>query len=319
MLRVKKRFQVMIIPPSTDGVRQYSIPQWVVPGFLSLLLLMLIITAVSSVVAVRYASKAGEADTHAQVNNELRTQLAGITMDVEALRKQLVFLEMSEQRVRSVFGFPELDPAERALGTGGSVVPFNVAQAEPVSVEAYELGSKLDRLLRRCEFERENFDAIYTQLEDRKERLDCTPSIMPVAGYLTRGFGIKPDPFTGQNRPHTGLDLGAESGTPVVATAEGRVTDAEFQSQLGNVVVVDHGHGMRTTYGHLSKFSVKKGARVKRGDVIGFVGNTGYSTGPHLHYEVHINGRAVNPMKYIYDMNPWPTDPLAQSDDELIQ
>jgi murein DD-endopeptidase MepM/ murein hydrolase activator NlpD len=271
------------------------------------------------VVAVRYASKAGEADSHAQVNDDLRTQLAGITMDVEALRKQLVFLEMSEQRVRSVFGFPELDPAERALGTGGSIVPFNIAQAEPTSVEAYELGSKLDRLLRRCEFERENFDAIYTQLEDRKERLDCTPSIMPVAGYLTRGFGIKPDPFTGQSRPHTGVDLGAESGTPVIVTADGRVAEAEFQSQLGNVVVVDHGHGMRTTYGHLSKFGVKKGARVKRGDVIGFVGNTGYSTGPHLHYEVHINGRAVNPMKYIYDMNPWPISPLAQSDDELIQ
>jgi murein DD-endopeptidase MepM/ murein hydrolase activator NlpD len=317
MFRVKKRFQVMIIPPSTDGVRQYSIPQWVVPGFLSLLLLMLIVTAVSSVVAVRYATKADEADAHAQANHELKTQLAGISMDVEALRKQLVFLEKSEQRVRSVFGFPEIDPAERALGTGGSIVPFNAAELEPTALESYEIGSKLDRLLRRCEFERENFDGIYTQLEDRKDRLDCTPSIMPVDGYLTRGFGIKPDPFTGQNRPHTGLDLGAITGTAVRAAADGRVSIAEFQSQLGNLVAVDHGYGLRTSYGHLSKSIVKKGALVKRGDIIGYVGNTGYSTGPHLHYEVHVNGRAVNPMKYIYDMDPWREVPLAQSGDDF--
>lgn len=319
MLRVKKRFQVMIIPPSTDGVRQYSIPQWVVPGFLSLILLMLIVTAVSSVVALRYASKADEADSHAQVNTELRTQLAGITMDVEALRKQLVFLEKSERRVRSVFGFPEIDPAERALGTGGSVVPFNTEGLEPGEIEAFELGANLDRLLRRCEFERENFDAVYSQLQERKDRLDCTPSILPVDGHLTRGFGIKPDPFTGQSRPHTGLDLGAGIGTPVRATANGRVASVEFQPQLGNLVTVDHGYGVRTTYGHLSKFGVKKGARINRGDIIGYVGNTGYSTGPHLHYEVHVNGRAVNPMKYIYDFNPWTSDDLAQADDELTQ
>ncbi|MBI5868000.1 MAG: M23 family metallopeptidase [candidate division Zixibacteria bacterium] len=231
-------------------------------------------------------------------NITLRTQLSDLTRDLSVLRKQLAFLEESEKRVRLVFGLPEISPAVRALGTGGSVVPF-ASSPSALDLQTYNVESEVDRLLRRCSFERENYDAIYQELLHRKDRLDCTPSVYPLNGYLARGFGVKPDPFTGENRLHSGLDIAASSGTPVHATADGRVLSAEYQPQFGNLITLDHGNGVETCYGHLSRFAVKAKAKVRRGDIIGYVGNTGYSTGPHCHYEVHINDRAVNPLSSV--------------------
>ena len=119
-----------------------------------------------------------------------------------------------------------------------------------------------------------------------------------------RGFGMKPDPFTGMVRPHMGLDLAAPIGTPIYAPAAGKVTLRENQTHYGNIVAIDHGYGVESQYGHMSKFAVKLGQTVRRGDLIGYVGSTGYSTGPHVHYEVHVNGRAVNPMQFVYDKAP---------------
>jgi murein DD-endopeptidase MepM/ murein hydrolase activator NlpD len=116
---------------------------------------------------------------------------------------------------------------------------------------------------------------------------------------MSRGFGMHTDPFTGLYESHQGMDLAAPKGTPVRATADGIVTGAEFQSGLGNMILIDHGNGITTCYGHLSKIMVTRGRQVKRGDVIGQVGSTGYSTGPHLHYEVRDHDRPLNPANYI--------------------
>jgi murein DD-endopeptidase MepM/ murein hydrolase activator NlpD len=288
----------MVIPPSTDGVRQFTIPQWIVPGAISASALLIAVTVILSFLAARNVSRAERFDSQVLENISLRTQLSDLTRDLSLLRKQLTFLEESEKRVRMVFGFPEIDPAVRALGTGGSVVPF-AASPGALDMQTYNVESEVDRLLRRCSFERENYDAIYQELIHRKDRLDCTPSVYPVRGFLGRGFGVKPDPFTGESRLHSGIDVAAAVGTPVHATADGRVLSAEYQPQFGNIVTIDHGGGIVTCYGHLSRFAIKAKAKVRRGDVIGYVGSTGYSTGPHCHYEVHIDGRPVNPLSYI--------------------
>ena len=110
---------------------------------------------------------------------------------------------------------------------------------------------------------------------------------------------MKNDPFTGYRQMHHGLDIANHRGTPIIATADGRVSSVGRNSGLGKIVAIDHGYGFRTRYAHLSEIKVKRGQRVKRGDVIGLMGSTGYSTGPHLHYEVIRNGKTVNPIKYI--------------------
>jgi murein DD-endopeptidase MepM/ murein hydrolase activator NlpD len=127
----------------------------------------------------------------------------------------------------------------------------------------------------------------------------ATPSMWPVAGWLSDGFGSRRDPFTGQPEQHLGLDISAQKGQPIYATASGTVRTAGYHAEFGNLVVVAHEFGLTTRYAHLSRFSVKMGDVVQRGDVVGYVGSTGRSTGPHLHFEVWANGRPINPLKLL--------------------
>jgi len=136
---------------------------------------------------------------------------------------------------------------------------------------------------------------------DQKVLLASTPSIWPLRGYLSAGFGNRPDPFTGQRDFHPGLDISVPIGSKVHAPADGVVVSCGQQKGYGNAMVIDHGFGVVTRYGHMDGFNVRPGQRVKRGDVVGFSGNTGRSTAPHLHYEVWVNDQARNPIEYILD------------------
>jgi murein DD-endopeptidase MepM/ murein hydrolase activator NlpD len=140
---------------------------------------------------------------------------------------------------------------------------------------------------------------------DRRNALAAaTPSIWPAHGWLSSRTGGRTDPFTGEADYHPGLDISADRGTPVYATADGTVTQAASSGAYGNLVVIDHGNGLTTRYGHLSRFDVNVGDRLAKGELLGFVGSTGRSTGPHLHYEVRMDERAVNPRNYLPSGRP---------------
>jgi murein DD-endopeptidase MepM/ murein hydrolase activator NlpD len=130
-------------------------------------------------------------------------------------------------------------------------------------------------------------------------RANSAPNLWPVEGRITGSFGERIDPFNGEGAFHSGVDISASVGTPVIAPANGIVTTADFMSGYGRAVVVDHGHGLTTRYGHLASFAVVGGQYIHRGDIIGYVGLSGRSTGPHLHYEIRINDTPVNPYKYL--------------------
>ncbi|MEW5995785.1 MAG: M23 family metallopeptidase, partial [Candidatus Zixiibacteriota bacterium] len=200
--------------------------------------------------------------------------------------------------LRSLFELPEIEDAQRRLGVGGPV-PDALATSSETEQVAVVTEAEVDRLLKLSEFELEKFAEVEELLLEVKERLAHTPSIWPTRGWLSRGYGNKYDPFTGMKQMHHGIDIANHRGTPVVATSDGRVKSVGRNGGLGKMIVIDHGYGFKTRYGHLSEIRVKRGQRVKRGEVIGLMGSTGYSTGPHLHYEVLRNGRPLNPMKYI--------------------
>ena len=136
-------------------------------------------------------------------------------------------------------------------------------------------------------------------VEKREALAAATPSIWPAHGWLTGTFGGRPDPFTGEPDFHQGIDISTDKGHPVYATADGTVASAGPAGEYGNLVVLTHGFGLSTRYGHLSRFNVRVGQHVARGDVIGFVGSTGRSTGAHLHYEILANGRQINPLRLL--------------------
>jgi len=142
-------------------------------------------------------------------------------------------------------------------------------------------------------------DAVRSGVERRRSLADATPSIWPVAGWLTSSFGNRRDPFTGGNDFHPGLDISANRGDAVLAPAMGTVTMVGWNGSYGNMIVLDHGFGIVTKFGHLSRFGVMNGQQVNRGDIIGFVGSTGRSTSAHLHYEIWVNGKLENPMRLL--------------------
>lgn len=145
----------------------------------------------------------------------------------------------------------------------------------------------------------DRLDLVEAELKQKDRHLASTPSIAPVMGIITDGFGRRKDPFTGHQAFHRGLDISARRGTPISAPADGVVVFTGRDGGLGKVIRISHGFGFKTTYGHLDRILVQSGDEVRRGDQIGLLGNTGRSTGPHLHYEVHVDGRAVNPLYHI--------------------
>lgn len=144
-----------------------------------------------------------------------------------------------------------------------------------------------------------SLSVVRVDVERRAEVAEATPSIWPALGWLTSGFGTRADPFHGKPDSHTGLDIAADRGAPVYATAAGHIERAGWAGDYGNLVVVSHAFGLSTRYAHLSKISVSAGADIKRGDIVGHVGATGRATSSHLHYEVWANGRPVNPLRLL--------------------
>ena len=142
---------------------------------------------------------------------------------------------------------------------------------------------------------------LVAQLEDKHQRLASSPAIWPTQGWLTSRFGTRISPFTGKRQFHAGIDIAGAAGSDVIATANGKVVFAGNKGPMGKTIIVDHGFGVRTHYGHNQELLVKKGEKVERGEKIATLGNSGRSTGPHLHYTVEVRGKAVNPLDYIFD------------------
>ena len=187
--------------------------------------------------------------------------------------------------------------ARRSTGTTGARGPQGPRHGDRVGLlrrEAERLGLVADaRAL--------SLKELVDELEDKHHRLASSPAIWPARGWLTSGFGPRISPFTGRRQFHAGIDIASARGSQVVAPASGRVEFVGAKGPLGNSVLIDHGYGIRTQYGHNEMILVKRGDVVERGQKIARVGNTGRSTGPHLHYTVEVNGKAVNPIDFIFD------------------
>jgi murein DD-endopeptidase MepM/ murein hydrolase activator NlpD len=164
--------------------------------------------------------------------------------------------------------------------------------------------NEISELLRRARLLSFSWREARDTLESKHDRLEATPSIVPTHGFLSSAYQrSRMHPIYNRARPHTGVDITANTGTPIVAAAKGRVISAGWEGNYGNMVEIDHGYGVVTRYAHASKILVRRGQTVERGDKVALVGKTGLAVGPHLHYEVLVNGKATNPAKYFLDMD----------------
>jgi len=294
----KKKLTFLVVPDSSEVSRQLSVRVWHLWAALALATILLFASFFLTSEYIQTQVTDAELATLQQENQELSQKYEEIRWTMAETDNRYQELVKKEIALRQVFGLPEINLEERQLGIGGPG-GMSVASLSETEQIAYATEAEVDRLLRLSSFELEKYAEVEAGLNDLKDRLDHTPSIWPTKGWLARGYGMKNDPFTGYRRLHRGIDISNNTGTPIIAPAEGRVKAVMTDRGMGKMIVIDHGYGFITRYGHLSEIMVKRGQTLARGDVIGKMGSTGYSTGPHLHYEVWKHGKVFNPQDYI--------------------
>ena len=229
--------------------------------------------------------------------------LAYLKSKLNYLDSQINKIEEKDNAIRSYAGMPIIDKDIRKLGIGGhlSDVKFSDNLAPIINKELSVLEMNVEKLSREVSLELTSYTSIYNKVQEDIKRISKIPSIRPVeGGYLNSTFGYRNDPIDHVRRFHQGQDITVKSGTPVLSPADGVVKRAYYSGGFGNHIKLEHGSGYTTLFAHLSKISVKHGQIVKRGEIIGYTGNTGRSTAPHLHYEIHHNGKPQNPLDYFF-------------------
>lgn len=255
----------------------------------------------------------------------LKREIAQLTLQYELMNKEmenvekvLIHLQETDDNLyRTIFESEPVASSFREGGIGG-VNRYEELEGFSNSELVIETARRLDRIRKKIYVQSESFDELIAYAMEKEEMLSSIPAIQPVSNKdlkrTASGYGFRIHPIYKISKFHSGMDFTAPTGTEVYSTGNGVIKEVKSaRRELGNHIVVDHGFGYQTVYAHLDRFSVRVGQKVKRGDVIGFVGSTGLSTAPHLHYEVHVNGRAVDPALYYFnDLTPEEYDRMLE-------
>ncbi len=324
-------YTVVIFRGHSASPLRFSLSKRVVKGIAYVFACLLVVEAL---LITQYIMKTGEVWELRGLREELLTirgQTVGFSTTIDDLKRRMLAMKEVNERLRIMLGIDPDKSPDLLNGKGGSEIPIGPESSEagqggsesvvPPAVETgsaaadgrlstaeasasrAELAAHVQDGLTWLQGQVKDQESTLTVLEEvaqeKAERWASMPSIWPVKGWVTSGFGPRVSPFTGQLAMHDGVDIGAAPNAPVQSPAAGRVTAMGFDSKMGNMVRIEHGFGYETQFAHLNKVLVKNGQRVRRGDVVGLVGNTGLSTGPHLHYLLKVNNRPVNPINYI--------------------
>jgi murein DD-endopeptidase MepM/ murein hydrolase activator NlpD len=293
----------MILPDETTRVRKYRVPRSMVRGLL--VAIAVVVFGLGYLVTDYYGVKkmVSELDRLRLEARQQQQQLVTFAKSFDDLQGEMTRLRQFDMKLRVMTDLEGVVYPEQIMGIGGeNPEPFNPLEGE-LSFQDQTIITSMNRSLDRFKTEvtiqERSFQELVEYLEDQKSLLKSTPSIWPVKGWLTSSFGYRSSPFTGRRELHQGLDIATRSGTPIIAPADGLVVFAGREGGFGNMIIIDHGYGITTRFGHCSSLEAKLGQKVQRGDVIARIGSTGRSTGPHVHYEVAVNGVSVNPSRYI--------------------
>jgi murein DD-endopeptidase MepM/ murein hydrolase activator NlpD len=304
----KKYFTLIVVLDSTAAkFKQIKVPYYVTRGLVVVGLALILAIGVTSYLMVRnYQEMTRMATELPAIHKQTRDQkylIERYENDITELRQTVSRLKLVNAKLMLMAGVDADATTPVSLGMGGPTEGDELANIIQENEET--MLQKIDTLakLKEAAVDQEELSQRLMEFfQDQKTLLAATPSIWPVKGWVTSGFGMRKSPFTGRKTMHSGIDIATKTGTPIAAPADGIVAFSGLKGGYGRVLVIDHGYGYTTFYGHCSSLEKKVGEKVKRGDVVARVGNSGRSTGPHLHYEVRVNGVATNPSKYILDL-----------------
>jgi len=308
----RKTWTILVVDEEQSAVRQFRLSREVIRGAIAAVLL--VASLLSSFGTAALVSRHGPTRIRQlqEYNQTLQNELAQLKGQMSELDSTFAELSRRNDDVRILAGLEPLDEGVRMAGIGGpddeavtSNPLWKVDRA--ASAAAFSAGRDLSALLRRAQVLAASWDEANDSLVAKHARLAATPSITPTQGFISSSFTrARWHPILERARPHQGLDIAAQAGTPIKAPARGRVRFAGQKGQFGLTVEIDHGYGYVTRFAHSSRLLVKTGQTVNRGDVIAEVGSTGLSVAPHLHYEVLVNGRQVDPRNFLLDLEVVP-------------
>ncbi|NQU08712.1 MAG: M23 family metallopeptidase [Candidatus Abyssubacteria bacterium] len=303
---MRKRWSILIVPNTSEQGYNIGVSAWALK--LGALFLFVTFIAVVAFCAVRVDAWKRQ---HIRIVSDLEQEISARDSNLDVIEKEFSRLLSLEDKLRAIAGLKPRQTAAEGVGMGGQGGPElseTILYSKDRPGRSFFLlenrSLSADELLREIATVHEGFSEILDAFEREQERLSSIPSINPVyspEAWISSGYGYRKDPITGNRRFHDGIDIVAPRKTPIIAPADGVVTYAGWRDGLGRMIEIRHGYGYRTTYGHNEKLMVKKGAWIKRGDPVALLGSSGRSTGPHLHYEIRINGKLTNPYKYLID------------------
>jgi murein DD-endopeptidase MepM/ murein hydrolase activator NlpD len=298
-----KYFNFLYIPGKNAEPKQIRVRRLIVYVLLSSLALG---ATIATWTVFRYSGKIKETYKLAALereNEQLKRELSGFTEEVSVLKRQVAQNFDFQKKARILAQLDEISDDVTEVGVGGPDYAYvqSIADLDPESKrKVLGVHNDVDKMLRQARLQTESYHTIIASLESTTDIQRHTPSLRPVnVGFVSSYFGRRMDPITGRRSLHRGVDFSARKGTPVFAPADGVVAFSGRWKTYGKVVEISHGYGFVTRYAHLEQQLVRKGQKVKRGDIIARVGSSGKSTFSHLHYEVEIDGKRVDPLKYV--------------------
>jgi murein DD-endopeptidase MepM/ murein hydrolase activator NlpD len=303
----RREWTVVLVSDDDARVRQFRLSRDAIRVCIALgLFIFAGLTSLATALLVGIG--AGRADDRLLQRNELLTrELNLLGTRVDTLQQSLESLAEQDEFYRLLAGLEPIDGDVLLAGIGGpdadSLGASTLFRVDPrTGRQTYATANQVSSLIRRARVLAFSWREAQDTLSEKYQRMGATPSIYPNRGYVSSAFtNARWHPSLDRPRPHTGIDIVAPAGTPVVASANGRISSVGYQGEYGLMIEIDHGYGLTTRYAHLSQAGVRVGQSVARADTIGKVGQSGLATGPHLHYEVLVNGQPANPRRYILE------------------
>ncbi len=254
----------------------------------------------------------------AKENQSLRQEISSFNKDLSLILEVLGDIQLRDDNIyRAIFETDPYPEYKRQLGTGGNSMKYKKYENMEYGDLVIEISKKIELIEKKLASQSKSFDEVFDLTKEKQKMIKSIPSIQPVSNRdLTRiasGFGLRMHPIYKIIKMHKGMDFTAPIGTEIYATGDGIVEKVGWVGGYGRTIMINHGFGYKTRYAHCSKYNCRKGQKVKRGDLIGFVGNTGQSSGPHLHYEVFKNNRQINPVNFFFnDLSPEEYDKVIE-------
>ena len=299
---VSKKFTILVFPRGLHKVRKITVSQGGMFTLLFLIFMLLLSISWFTTDYIKIKNKIPELQYLKKENRFQKTHIIALSKKINHINQHMAKLQEFEHKLRIMTNLEPSKQQDQLLAVGGSNTPTLASGYQLEEVHKgliQQMHKSLENLETKTSIASISQSQLNDFLKEQKSILACTPSIRPTDGWFSSGFGYRISPFTNRREFHKGIDIATRIGTPVIAPADGLVVHAGKEGNFGKMIAINHGYNVKTRYGHLNKYRIKNGQYVKRGQIIGEVGNSGRCTGPHLHYEVLLNGVPVNPIRFI--------------------